>query len=271
MKYVVWSIQFKLQLKARESRLKNSSVHYQIEPQSGVPFARNLVLDIAEELGCDFLAFTDDDCQVSSGWITQLLEAQQKHAADLVTNSVRYTVQFDELNFLQRSIARGLLQKYAMRGIDQLRKNKRPSSTNNWMVNMNFVRIHSLRFDPSYSGGGDTKFRMAVQQLAGHVALAPDAYVEEMITHDRLTAGYNFRRAMANQLATSRLKKRPRHIYSILPVFASICQFMYRVPLMFFDGGFSYVRAIRELGKIAGRLCYMLGLDVNQYRNTTGK
>ena len=103
--------QFKFQLRA--SNLKASPVSFSVEPKLGIPFARNHVLDVAARIGCDFLAFTDDDCRVSPDWITRLLEAQQKDDADLTTNHVHLAVDFNGLRYAQKMLAQGELHGQA--------------------------------------------------------------------------------------------------------------------------------------------------------------
>ena len=42
-------------------------VRYDLEPQRGMPYARNRVLDMATAEGCVFLTFVDDDNLVTPG------------------------------------------------------------------------------------------------------------------------------------------------------------------------------------------------------------
>jgi succinoglycan biosynthesis protein ExoM len=58
-------------------------VHYVHEPRRGISHARNAVLDACEDR-FDWIAFTDDDCVPSPDWVSALIEAAGRHAADVV-------------------------------------------------------------------------------------------------------------------------------------------------------------------------------------------
>ena len=53
--------------------LGTNEVVYQVQPQLGIPFARNHVLDISEQESCDFTPFVDDAESVEPRWLVELL------------------------------------------------------------------------------------------------------------------------------------------------------------------------------------------------------
>lgn len=253
--------------------LSDAAVDAETEPQLGIAHARNRVLDMAAKTNCDFLAFTDDDCQVAPDWIAELMQAQRSSNADLTANYVRYSLNLDACSPLQKYIARGFLRKEDMRVAKAISMNQPHMGTGNWLVSMPFVQAHSMRFDTSvgFMPGEDVRFYKALQRAKGTIALAPLAHVEETWTSDRLTPGHLFQRARATQIAISR-HKRPSPIRSVFSVLAKFHgKFLLCVLRMPFDRGVSFVRAIEQLGKIAGRIDYMMGRTVTLYRPANPK
>ncbi len=53
---------------------------YVMEPQSGIPFARNRALNEAHAMGADFLAFVDDDEIVDADWLVEMIGALRSYA-----------------------------------------------------------------------------------------------------------------------------------------------------------------------------------------------
>jgi succinoglycan biosynthesis protein ExoM len=59
---------------------------YAVEPERGIPFARNRA--VREAAGCDFVVFIDDDEIPEPAWLTELVATQQRTGADVVTGPV---------------------------------------------------------------------------------------------------------------------------------------------------------------------------------------
>src|SRR4051812_19554082 len=61
---------------------------YEIEPERGIPFARNRCVEMVGELDADFIAFIDDDEKPDRRWLAELVAVQQRTGADVVTGPV---------------------------------------------------------------------------------------------------------------------------------------------------------------------------------------
>lgn len=59
-------------------------MHYRFEGRQGKQFALNAGIAMGHELGCDLLAFSDDDILFPTDWLIQVMSAFQSTSADLV-------------------------------------------------------------------------------------------------------------------------------------------------------------------------------------------
>lgn len=57
---------------------------YVVEPELGIPIARNTALEKALALNADWLVFIDDDEEASDGWFEQLVAAADQWDADVI-------------------------------------------------------------------------------------------------------------------------------------------------------------------------------------------
>ena len=58
-------------------------VRYAVEPEPGIPRARNRAIELAA--GADAVAFIDDDETATAGWLAALIDRQRETGADVVT------------------------------------------------------------------------------------------------------------------------------------------------------------------------------------------
>ena len=263
---------FKSQVHA--SKIKDSPVYFNVEPQLGIPFARNRALDMAVRADCDFLAFTDDDCRVFPHWIVRLLEAQQEIDADLTTSFVRYIVDLSECGLLQKIIAGGLLRKDESRVAKALNNGSKVyQGTGNWMIKMDFLCAHSLRFDESIGlmmaedrqFYKDLPFRWRKIQLCPLGIRRRDYYSRPANSSVSIPPGQGGPGFSILPQTARGLLVQPS------PLFYYCVGVLFRVLLVPFDRGVSFVWIIGRLGRVVGRIEYLLGRKVLFYHATTGE
>ena len=188
-------------------------VRYVLEPEAGIPFARNRALDAAEAMGADFVAFVDDDEYVAPDWLVRLAAHQRRVGAHLVGGPVRLAPD-QASGFLDRVVERGVRRRYERKEEKNARRQREGRDggvtiiTNNWLGDLAWMRSVGLRFDIAlrYSGGSDTALYHKAKSLGAKTAWAPDAVVYETVPADRMSVGYQYRRAR-DQAATSFWRK----------------------------------------------------------------
>ena len=265
---------FELALKASDK--EQAQVNVEIEPEIGLPFVRNKVLDIAIAAGCDFLAFIDDDEQVRSDWLLELIKAQQKTDSDLVGGPVwRVRDPSSKLSPLQKIISKALLRHYNKTGPRKMRHTS-IIATGNWLCRMKFVKENSLRFNTflGLTGSEDVNFDKDLTTAGGCKAWAEKAVVEETVTADRTTLNYIFTRERETQKTLYLIKEKYRkgYFYAIGEIFTMmIFGVLLRLVLVPFDNGLSLVKVVMKAGRLTGHIEAVFGrTGANIYSTVTG-
>ncbi|WP_169313505.1 glycosyltransferase [Spirochaeta africana] len=166
------------------------SVYYEIESAPGIPFARNNVLQQCRRLGITELAFIDDDEQVDTQWLGNLLAYYTQSTADVVRGLVVTTYDDTTPSWISKS---GIYQRAD-------RKNGtvcKTAATNNVLFNYSRLCMElNLRFDESFgrTGGSDTDFFNRAYALGCSIHWVKNAVVYEQLEHQRTSFSYYFKR-----------------------------------------------------------------------------
>jgi Glycosyl transferase family 2 len=187
-------------------RIRPMQSCYAVEPRRGIPFARNLALEMAQRAGADLLCFVDDDEFVDRAWLKKLIDCYRRDPHHLIGGPVLMGSRPSNLTVWQSWIHAALTKraKHKAARAARLAAAGRPVTviTNNWLCDVRWLAEQGLAFDVSYSdsGGSDTAlFRAAVGRNARH-AWCPEAIVYESIHPDRLSLRYHFRRSRAQSI-----------------------------------------------------------------------
>lgn len=156
-------------------------VVYEVEPEQGIPFARNRAVRAAGAV--EFVAFIDDDEVPEARWLSELLRVQRETGSDVVHGPV--------LPVFEVSPPRWILT-----GGFFDRPRFATGMQTNWATTSN-VLIATRVFeaiDPPfsiemrYTGGSDTHFFMRAHDLGFCIVWADEARVSEVIPATRLRA-----------------------------------------------------------------------------------
>lgn len=189
---------------------------YVIEPEPGIPAARNRALREGIEGGGSLLCFLDDDETPQPDWLAELIAHRERSGAVLIGGPLRRTLSGQEkASPFQLFFGRSLI---ARRALAERRAERAaaagkpvPINTSNWMCDLAIVREGGLWFDSAmrYSGGSDAAFYRAALKRGLRVSWCPTAIVSEPIAADRLTIAYQYRRSRAQGIVMARLRNEP--------------------------------------------------------------
>jgi succinoglycan biosynthesis protein ExoM len=160
-----------------------------LEPQKGIPQARNRAIRLAIERRYDYLAFIDDDAVPQADWLVEGVRALRQSGADAVTGP-QHPV------FPETAPAR-LRSAAIYKAVNDVEGKKRGwAATNNVIFSTRFVREHELLMDESFTtGGSDKEFFKRFVRAGGRIIWAPKAIVTEEVTEERLTLAWAIRRS----------------------------------------------------------------------------
>jgi hypothetical protein len=257
---------------------------YMVEPEIGIPQARNAAIQVALDHGAGFVAFVDDDETVSADWFVRLHQTYVLSGAQLIGGPVRAAVVSQPaggvyLRIIQNGIRdryRHVEQKAAVR-LRRGQLDRITILTNNWLAHADLFIKHGLRFDPElrYSGGSDTQFFRDAVEKGIRTGWAPDAVVFETVPPERTSLAYQYRRGREQSKTSVRAKIKAEGHAKILPVLImSIALRSIGAGLLFvaipLTGGRTLVRFTRSCGWIVGRVAGYFGGTSLLYRQITG-
>lgn len=160
------------------------------EPSSGIPFARNSVLEGAR-LDSDFVAFIDDDEQPDPVWLKELLRVQAEHGADVVTGPVLPRLPHGSPGWM----ARGRLFDRP-RYPTGTRRDR--AFTGNMLLRTALIERFWPPFDETMatSGGSDAEFSGRLHRAGCLIVWADEAIVHEDVPAERAHLGWLVRRRL---------------------------------------------------------------------------
>ncbi len=162
-------------------------VQYVHEPSPGIVAARNAALD-AVDPNAELICFIDDDEAPHPDWLQNLILAQQRTRADVVTGPVDVVYEPGVPNWV---IAGGFFQRRKPAEDQRLPY----AATNNVLFRADMLRKLNLRFDSRFQPmGEDHALFQQIAMSGGRIVWAGDAVVSEWIPAHRATARWLIRR-----------------------------------------------------------------------------
>lgn len=266
------------------SKFEHGGLSYHLEPEIGIPFARNAAVKAALNYNADLIAFADDDETVAEDWFIKLYETYCITGAQLVGGPVRASFKATPRSWRERIVLKGIVSRYdrvERKALDRFRQgntDRLAILTNNWLADASLFTKYELGFDCSlrFTGGSDTKFFRDAVARGVKTGWSPDAIVFETIPADRISLNYQYQRGKEQSKTSIRAKIAAGGRGKVLPVMAiSVALRSASVVLLIaaapFTGGRTIVQCVRTCGWIVGRLAGYSGRQSNLYRITTGE
>lgn len=236
---------------------------YVVEPEPGIPAARNRALREGLDAGAELLCFIDDDERPDPDWLAELIEHRRRTGALLIGGPLRRSLPAQGGTLFQRLFGRSLI---ARRRIAELRAARRaaagkpvPVYTSNWMCDLSLVRDRGLWFDGGMiqSGGSDAAFYLAAREQGAATSWCASAIVSEPISLERMTIGYQFGRSRAQGIVSARLHgKTAPSIFAEQAPRALAGMMLMAVPLI---GIASFATGLHLVAAAAGHFAYLRG------------
>jgi GT2 family glycosyltransferase len=168
-------------------------IRYAVEPQTGISFARNRAVALADD--CDYIAFLDDDEFAEPNWLDELLHAQRAYGAEIVVGPVLPVFETPPPGWLLRG---------RFVGVPRFDRARRPTgtpitymSTANVLFTRRILASVAGPFNPRFAltGGSDTFLTMQLAQRGARPIWCDEALVHEVVPASRVSARWIIRRA----------------------------------------------------------------------------
>ncbi|OWY08476.1 hypothetical protein B6V73_20105 [Thioclava sp. JM3] len=262
-------------------KFTKGSIHYVLETKIGIASARNRAAKEAINLDADLLVFVDDDEIVPPEWLANLVGPTGK-ALLFFSGATSGSPPVRKLYMARKAMHKNISQRYfrnEKRAAQRASSNDTPGVTivaNNWIGQVDIIANNKILFNENldWLGGEDTQFYSDVRSLGLKTGWVSNAPVYETIPKDRLTFGYQFKRAkdQSNTSFKRKLSKKPSAIYK-LPVSVvlktiGLLGLLFLMPLTLST---NFLTFCRTAGWIADRISAALGATADHYRTVTGQ
>jgi len=242
-------------------------IDHVFRPEIGIAMARNAALEYARQARFDWLAFIDDDETVDHGWLERILLAAEEGGFVLTGGPVKPVASHRPSRVVDRLIWGGYERQRrrhllrAGRASRAGRGDRITIITNNWLFDLNAPETGDIRFDRRFdlTGGEDTDFYRRAKQRGAKSGWAPAAIAYETIPAERLTIGYQFRRAANQNAVRLREKTAGRSLPTRALIIAMRCSIdtlaaLLHAALLLPTLGRTFYGAVRYFGAAVGDL-----------------
>jgi succinoglycan biosynthesis protein ExoM len=242
---------------------------YAVEPEPGIPAARNRSVALARSEAASALAFIDDDEVASPYWVSTMYARLQISGADAISGPVEpiFPTQAPKWARESRLYHRSTFLDGA--SIDY-------ASTANSMIRTSAIAGVKRPFSPAFrfTGGSDTHLYQSIRARGGSIIWEPAGLVYEHVPNTRLSMSWVVQRGYRHGITLSRCD---RLIESRRKVFLRAVRGTAQIPAGALQIGVSLVRknqdwrrgavrVARGVGTIAG----LLGKTYDEYARADG-
>lgn len=247
----------------------NWPLRYEVEPQRGIPFARNRAVARAADTA-DFVSFIDDDEVPQPSWLDELLAVQRVYNADVVTGPVVPRFPEGVPDWVVKERVFELDRHPTGHRLDK-------AYTHNVLVRVGVFKAMDTVFPGhmALTGGSDTHFFKRVHRAGFSIVWADEAVVSEWIPSSRTRLRWVLQRAYrvgnsAGLVEADLNRSVSSRVRFILNAYAKFAEGILYLPLLFLVGRRAAVHTMRRMCQVAGMLAGLAGRRYEEYRRIHG-
>ncbi len=165
-------------------------ISYFVEPNRGIVFVRNTILEESLNLGATHIAFFDDDETVDTNWIAEHLSCMERNDSDVVVGKVIY--KWPE----HLDIHPKLKSKLARASFPKTGQEQKGAGTTNVLFKTALVQKinHRFHLEHNLRGGSDQLFFQILYDKGAKIVWCNEALTYEEVPVTRATAEWLYKR-----------------------------------------------------------------------------
>jgi succinoglycan biosynthesis protein ExoM len=243
-------------------------IHYTVEPRRGISFGRNRAVALTSE--CTFIAWVDDDEIVEPDWLAQLLTAQQRFGADVVSGPVLPVFEETPPDWAVEG-------RFYERPRLQTGTSVRFVATCNVLVRRAILDTVPGPFSPRFAltGGEDMNLFLQLYQAGCRMIFCDEAITREFMPSSRVTASWlvqrAFRRASSQVICEDALAPSlQQHVAHVVKGSGRLVQGIYGLLPASAHSRTAIIERLVNMARGAGLLAGKFGYQFEEYRHIHG-